>query len=114
MRLAGPGMGCGPAADPEDVDVRRRAGWLPDDPDDVESWLAVVDLTWHNPVVVQTERDLRCVGGCPLGSLSSELAEHDPDARAALADSFSRWSGAIRDGLQRMIDRGVTAERPAT
>ncbi len=61
---------------------------------------------WRD-VVVQTERDLRCVGGCPLGSLSSELAEHDPDARAALADSFSRWSGAIRDGLQRMIDRGV-------
>ncbi|MCW2948567.1 MAG: TetR family transcriptional regulator [Actinoallomurus sp.] len=61
---------------------------------------------WRD-VVVQAERDLHCVGGCPLGSLSSELAEHDPSARLALADSFSRWSGAIRDGLQRMIDRGV-------
>jgi len=25
---------------PHAVDVRRRAGWLPDDQDDLESWLA--------------------------------------------------------------------------
>ncbi|WP_236788490.1 TetR/AcrR family transcriptional regulator [Amycolatopsis sp. GM8] len=61
---------------------------------------------WRD-VVVQTQRDLHCVGGCPLGSLSSELADHDLDARVALVDSFSKWSGAIRDGLQSMIDRGV-------
>jgi len=61
---------------------------------------------WRD-VVVQTERDLHCVGGCPLGSLSSELADHDPGAREALADSFSRWSDAIRSGLQHMVDQGV-------
>ncbi|HEY0803588.1 MAG TPA: TetR family transcriptional regulator C-terminal domain-containing protein, partial [Pseudonocardiaceae bacterium] len=48
-----------------------------------------------------------CVGGCPLGSLSSELSDHDPGARQALATSFAQWSGAIRDGLRHMIDRGV-------
>ncbi|MGH3379282.1 MAG: TetR/AcrR family transcriptional regulator [Actinoallomurus sp.] len=61
---------------------------------------------WRD-VVVQAVRDLHCVGGCPLGSLSSELADHDPGARAALADSFSRWSGAICDGLRHMIDHGA-------
>jgi TetR/AcrR family transcriptional repressor of nem operon len=61
---------------------------------------------WRD-VVVQAERDLHCVGGCPLGSLSSELADHDPGARVALADSFSRWSDAIRNGLQHMIDQEV-------
>lgn len=61
---------------------------------------------WRD-VVVRTVRDPDWVGGCPLGSLSSELAEHDPGARAVLAESFSLWSGAIRDGLQHMIDHGV-------
>jgi hypothetical protein len=43
----------------------------------------------------------------PLGSLSSEVSDHIPDARQALADGFAQWSGAIRGGLQHMIDRGV-------
>jgi TetR/AcrR family transcriptional repressor of nem operon len=61
---------------------------------------------WRD-VVVQAQRDLDFVGGCPLGSLSSELAGQSPPARAALADGFAQWSGAIRGGLQRMVDRGV-------
>jgi TetR/AcrR family transcriptional repressor of nem operon len=53
------------------------------------------------------ERDLECVGGCPLGSLSSELSERDPPARQALAEGFMQWPSAIRDGLQHMIEQGV-------
>ncbi|HEY4452953.1 MAG TPA: TetR/AcrR family transcriptional regulator [Pseudonocardiaceae bacterium] len=61
---------------------------------------------WRD-AVVHLEHDLGCRGGCPLGSLTSELAEHDPVARTALADSFGQWTDAIREGLQQMIDRGV-------
>jgi TetR/AcrR family transcriptional repressor of nem operon len=61
---------------------------------------------WRD-VVVQAERDLDCRGGCPLGSLSSELADRSAPAREALADGFARWAGAIRGGLQHMIDCGV-------
>lgn len=61
---------------------------------------------WRD-VVVRAVQDLHCVGGCPLGSLASELADHDPGARAELATSFTQWSGAIRDGLQHMIDSGL-------
>jgi TetR/AcrR family transcriptional regulator, transcriptional repressor for nem operon len=61
---------------------------------------------WRD-VVVRTVRGMHYTGGCPLGSLSSELAEHDPDARAALAAGFARWSDAIRDGLRHMIDHDV-------
>jgi TetR/AcrR family transcriptional repressor of nem operon len=45
-------------------------------------------------------------GGCPLGSLASELADLDEDARQTLAAGFDRWENAIRDGLQVMRDRG--------
>src|SRR5579875_258922 len=56
--------------------------------------------------VVETQASAGCSGGCPLGSLSSELADHDPEARAELADGFARWQAAIRDGLCAMQRRG--------
>jgi len=56
--------------------------------------------------VVATQQARGCLGGCPLGSLASELADHHPGARADLTSSFARWEGAIRDGLQLMVSRG--------
>ncbi|RJQ75623.1 TetR/AcrR family transcriptional regulator [Pseudonocardiaceae bacterium YIM PH 21723] len=62
--------------------------------------------------IVRLQRDSGCQGGCPLGSLSSELADHDPIARKALADGFDQWQLTIRDGLRNLVDRGVL--RPDT
>ena len=45
-------------------------------------------------------------GGCPIGSLAGQLAEHDDAARRELADGLDRWQAAIRDGLERMSARG--------
>ena len=52
----------------------------------------------------QRENDF--CGGCPLGSLASELAENDSDARQELAVSYHRWQGAIQAGLTAMQSRG--------
>src|SRR5580693_4380758 len=60
----------------------------------------------QRPLLVDLQRQRHCAGGCPLGSLSSELAEADESARTALAASFDRWEAPIRDGLRRMRDRG--------
>ncbi|OLT11145.1 TetR family transcriptional regulator [Pseudonocardia sp. CNS-139] len=61
---------------------------------------------WRDALVdVQHER--RCVGGCPLGSLGSELAEIDDGARVDVVDGFARWAAAIRDGLAAMRARGA-------
>jgi hypothetical protein len=57
-------------------------------------------------MLVDLQRQRHCQGGCPLGSLSSELAEADEPARTTLAASFDRWQAPIRDGLRRMRDRG--------
>lgn len=60
---------------------------------------------WRDAVVaVQSQHE--CAGGCPIGSLASELADQDPQARAELARSFARWQSAIEDGLRAMRDRG--------
>jgi TetR/AcrR family transcriptional regulator, transcriptional repressor for nem operon len=56
--------------------------------------------------VVDVQRQMRCRGGCPIGSLGSELAESDPEARFEVAASFERWAGAIRDGLRSMQAHG--------
>jgi TetR/AcrR family transcriptional repressor of nem operon len=60
---------------------------------------------WRD-MLVDFQRQRHCEGGCPLGSLSSELAESNEPARTALAASFDRWEAPIRDGLRRMRDRG--------
>jgi TetR/AcrR family transcriptional repressor of nem operon len=60
---------------------------------------------WRD-VLVGMQLGRGCQGGCPIGSLASELSELDPDARADLVAGFARWEGAIRDGLRAMRARG--------
>jgi TetR/AcrR family transcriptional repressor of nem operon len=60
---------------------------------------------WRDFVVAH-QRKLGCRGGCPLGSLGSELAETNPVARADVAAALLRWELAIRSGLHGMADSG--------
>ena len=62
-------------------------------------------LAWADALVaLQETRQAR--GGCPIGSLAGQLAEHDDGARSELADGMDRWQAGIRDGLERMAARG--------
>ena len=56
--------------------------------------------------VIEHQRELNCSGGCPIGSLGSELAETDPEARAQVAEGFKRWEATIQTGLRSMHARG--------
>ena len=60
---------------------------------------------WRD-MIVSLQQDAGCQGGCPLGSLGSELAELDHVARHDVAAGFNRWEAAIRACLQGMRDRG--------
>jgi AcrR family transcriptional regulator len=60
---------------------------------------------WRD-LIVDLQQQRQCVGGCPIGSLASELADADPEARQDLAAGFACWESAIRDGLAAMRDRG--------
>jgi TetR/AcrR family transcriptional repressor of nem operon len=56
---------------------------------------------WRDMVIAEARSgDAR--GGCPLGSLGSQLAETDPEARALVAAGFGRWSAAIAAGLRAL------------
>ena len=46
------------------------------------------------------------VGGCPIGSLVGQLAEHDDATRQVLADGFARWEQPLIDGLTAIQRRG--------
>ncbi len=74
--------------------------------------LAVEDLAtlraWRDAIVgVVTARG--GTGGCPLGSLASELSDRDDGHRDALIEGFDRWEKAICAGLRRMRDQGLVA-----
>jgi AcrR family transcriptional regulator len=60
---------------------------------------------WRDMVIAQA-RSGDGQGGCPLGSLTGQLAETDPHARALLASGFEQWQAAIGDGLRRLHDAG--------
>lgn len=69
----------------------------------LDSFEALED--WRDSIVASIESQ-HCIGGCPLGSLASSLAESDPLARAALASSFAQWEQLLRVGIERMRDHG--------
>lgn len=60
---------------------------------------------WRDHVVARQRRRER-QGGCPLGTLSCELAGTWPEARAELLGGFGRWEGVLRRGLRAMRERG--------
>jgi AcrR family transcriptional regulator len=60
---------------------------------------------WRNMVITAAQRT-QAKGGCPLGSLGSQLAESDPEARALIAAGFDEWSTAISDGLRSLHTDG--------
>jgi TetR/AcrR family transcriptional regulator, transcriptional repressor for nem operon len=65
---------------------------------------------WRNQVV-EINRATGGVGGCPIGSLASELAERSEKARELLARSFQRWESLLAVGLEAMQNRGVLSPR---
>jgi TetR/AcrR family transcriptional repressor of nem operon len=71
--------------------------------DHVDSW-AGIDR-WFD-FMVQHQIGQHARGGCPIGSLAGQLAENDPEARAAIGAGFDRWEARIRDGLTRMQASG--------
>jgi TetR/AcrR family transcriptional regulator, transcriptional repressor for nem operon len=75
--------------------------------DHLDSW-AGIDR-WFDSLV-QDQKDRQACGGCPIGSLAGQLAESDPDARAAIAAGLERWEAHLRDGLTRMRSRGKLRE----
>lgn len=70
---------------------------------------SIGDLRRWRDVMVDIVRGLGGVGGCPLGSMASELSDCDPVARARLARSFAQWENMIRDGLVTIATRGELA-----
>ena len=60
---------------------------------------------WRDMVIAQMNSS-EGKGGCPLGSLTGQLAETDAQARDLIAAGFGQWSAAISDGLRRLHDTG--------
>lgn len=60
---------------------------------------------WRD-ALVEYQRRMQCRGGCPIGSIGSEVAESNPAARLAVASGFLRWEAAIHEALEAMHARG--------
>jgi TetR/AcrR family transcriptional regulator, transcriptional repressor for nem operon len=65
---------------------------------------------WRDFLVAH-QRRLECRGGCPIGSLGSELAETNPVARTDVAAALLRWESGVRSGLEAMAASGRLTDR---
>jgi TetR/AcrR family transcriptional regulator, transcriptional repressor for nem operon len=63
-------------------------------------------VRWRNALVTANALQGGAYG-CALGSMASEVADHDEQARAMLADLFNNWEGLIAAGLRRMQANGT-------
>ncbi len=66
---------------------------------------SIAGLRRWRDTLVELQRSVGCVGGCPIGSLAGELAEL-PAARGRLHVAFTRWTGHLVDGFEAMQSRG--------
>jgi AcrR family transcriptional regulator len=66
--------------------------------DDIQRW---------RDAIVASQAERQCRGGCPLGSLASELSELDNAARNQLADAFASWRQLLTEGLAGLIRSGA-------
>jgi AcrR family transcriptional regulator len=78
--------------------------------DGQEPWLTRIDSlkgirAWADRIVNVTRRK-EGRGGCPVGSLASELSDLDETVRSETAATFARLASVLRGGLQAMQDRG--------
>ena len=56
--------------------------------------------------VVSLQHAAGCVGGCPIGSLASELADGKEATREDLASAFARWESYLVQGFSAMRKYG--------
>jgi TetR/AcrR family transcriptional repressor of nem operon len=61
---------------------------------------------WRDHLVEGT-RATGGVGGCPLGSLASELADRSESARERIAACFAEWEGYLVSGFTAMREDGL-------
>src|SRR5678815_6110709 len=56
--------------------------------------------------VLEHQRQRKCVGGCAMGNLASELSDVHEGFRARLAPVFTAWRGRLTVALREAQDRG--------
>jgi AcrR family transcriptional regulator len=66
---------------------------------------------WRD-MLVEYQKRMQCRGGCPIGTIGSQTAETNPEARLAVASGYLRWENAIRAGLTTMHNRGGLTGNP--
>lgn len=76
--------------------------------DELTSWDGL--RRWRDHLVTMV-RETHGIGGCPLGSLVSELADRSESARHELVRSFAEWQSHLSRGFTVMRGNGELAAK---
>ncbi len=61
---------------------------------------------WRD-ALVQNNASVNSAFGCGIGAMASEIADQDEGVRQILQETFARWEGLLREGLERMVEAGT-------
>jgi AcrR family transcriptional regulator len=68
---------------------------------------SLADLdAWFASLVASNEQS-GSVGGCPIGSLVGQMAEHDDETRMVFVEIFARWEAPLVSCLTRLQQNGA-------
>lgn len=67
---------------------------------------SLADLREWRDTIVRLNRAHRGTGGCPIGSLASELSDRSDEARTLLAKSFRTWESHLNRAFEAMVRKG--------
>ncbi|MBI4241594.1 MAG: TetR family transcriptional regulator C-terminal domain-containing protein [Candidatus Rokubacteria bacterium] len=62
-------------------------------------------------LILESQRERNCVGGCPMGNLASELSDVHEGFRQRLAQVFTLWRGRLSRALVEAQARGEISGR---
>jgi AcrR family transcriptional regulator len=71
---------------------------------------SLTDLWKWRDLVVKLNRSRGGVGGCPIGSLASELSDRSEAARSRLADSLQAWEAHFVTAFEAIVEQGELSE----
>lgn len=62
-------------------------------------------------IIISSQREAGCVGGCPVGNLALEMSDIDDGFRQRIAEILNNWRNQIAEAIQRAQESGQLARK---
>lgn len=62
-------------------------------------------------IIISSQREAGCVGGCPVGNLALEMSDIDDGFRQRIAEILNNWRNQVAEAIRRAQESGQLARK---